>query len=245
MKRFLLPVLVLSATVLTMGCATKTYVKQQTSPVINKIDQLDDQTAQTTRGIRDTDQRAQQGIQGVEAHAASADQKALAAGQQADQAQQLASTANSGVNDLTNRVINLDNYHPVTETAVLFGFDKAVLTAKDKQELDEVGQQIPNVKGYIVQIEGRTDSVGNPNYNYELSKRRAAAVIQYLASKYNVPAHKVFIIGLGKDAPVEKNTTAKGRAENRRVDVRLLSNNYEPQNPATAQTPAATANPQR
>lgn len=227
MKRFLLPALVVGAMALSLGCATKKNVTQQVTPIINKIDELDDRTAQTTRGIRDTDQRAQQGIQGVDAKASAADQKALAAAQQADQAQQLASNANSGVNDLTNRVVNLDNYHPVTEAAVHFGFDKADLSRKDREQLDEIGQQIPNVKGYIVQIEGRTDSVGNPVYNYDLSQRRAAAVTQYLASKYNVPAHKVFIIGLGKDAPVEKNTSAHGRAENRRVDVRLMTNNVE------------------
>lgn len=237
---------------LTAGCATKTYVKQQTAPVVNKVDELDVQTAQTTRGIRDLDQRTQQGIQGVDAKASGADQKALAAGQQADQAQQLASTANNGVNDLTNQVVNLDNFHPVTEEAVHFGFDKAVLTAKDKEQLDEIGQQIPNVKGYIVQIEGHTDSVGNPEYNYGLSQRRADAVTQYLVSKYNVPAHKVFIIGLGKDAPVAENRSAKGRAENRSVDVRLMTNTVEAQNAVTApppaqneQAPAATANPQQ
>ena len=88
------------------------------------------------------------------------------------------------------------------------------------------------------------------NYNYELSQRRAAAVTQYLASKYNVPAHKVFIIGLGKDAPGGRRTTrSKGRAENRRVDVRLMTNNLDSQNAAAQapeqQNPPATANPQR
>ena len=63
MKRFLLPVLVVGAMALTVGCATKNYVTKQATPLINKIDQLDDRTAQTTRGIHDTDQRAQQGIQ--------------------------------------------------------------------------------------------------------------------------------------------------------------------------------------
>lgn len=253
MKRFLLPVVAVGALALAAGCATKTYVKQQTAPVINKVDELDDRTAQTTRGIRDTDQRAQQGIQGVEAHASAADQKALAAGQAADQAQLLASNANNGVQQLTAQVVNLDNYHPVTEAAVHFGFNKAELSKKDKAQLDEIGQQLPGVKGYIVQIEGRTDSVGNPDYNYGLSQRRAAAVTQYLASMYNVPAHKVFVIGFGKDAPVEANKTARGRAENRRVDVRLMSNNMDAQNAgrdpaaesAPAQTPSATANPQR
>jgi outer membrane protein OmpA-like peptidoglycan-associated protein len=250
MKRFLLPVLAVGAMALTLACTTKNYVKQQNAPVINKVDELDDRTAQTTRGIRDTDQRAQQGIQGVEAHAASADQKAVAAGQQADSAQLLASNASHGVSDLTNRVVNLDNYRPVTEAAVHFAFNKADLSKRDKAQLDEIGQQAASVKGYIVQIEGRCDSVGNPAYNYELSQRRAAAVTQYLASRYNVPAHKIFIIGLGKDAPVEENKTARGRAENRRVDVRLMSNNADAQNAATQpadpmQTPSATANPQR
>jgi outer membrane protein OmpA-like peptidoglycan-associated protein len=250
MKRFLLPVLAVGALALAAGCATKNYVKQQATPLENKIDELDDQTAQTTRGIHDLDRRAQQGIQSADAKAGSADQKALAARQQADQAQQLASNANTGVQDLTSRVANLDNYHPVTEAAVHFAFDKADLSRKDREQLDELGQQIPNVKGYIVQIEGRTDSVGDAAYNYELSKRRAAAVTQYLASKYNVPAHKVFIIGLGKDAPVEQNRTAQGRAENRRVDVRLMTNNTGAQSattqpPAQPQSPAATANPQQ
>lgn len=245
MKRFLLPVLAVGVLALAAGCATKNYVKNQAAPLENKIDQLDEQTAQTTRGIHDTDRRAQQGIQSVDAKAGAADQKALAAGQQADQAQQLASNANTGAQDLTTRVANLDNYRPVSETAVLFAFNKAELTRKDKEELDELGQQIPNVKGYIVQIEGRTDSVGAASYNYELSKRRAAAVTQYLASKYDVPAHKIFIVGLGKDAPVDKNTTARGRAENRRVDVRLMSNNADAQGSAQQPTPSATANQQR
>jgi OmpA-OmpF porin, OOP family len=246
MKRFALPILIVGAMALTVGCTTKKEVSREITPVMNKVDELDEQTAKTTRDIHDLDSRAQQGIQGVEAHAASADSKAQAAGQQADQAQQLASTANTGVQDLTNRVINFDNYHPVTESAVHFGFNKADLTRKDKEELDDLGAKIPNVKGYIVQIEGRTDWVGNADYNYQLSQRRAAAVTQYLASKYNVPAHKIFIIGLGKDAPVEKNNTARGRAENRRVDVRLMSNNSEEQAAGAQQEsmPGATANPQ-
>jgi len=248
MNRFILPALVAGAMALSAGCATKKEVNAQVTPLINKVDELDDRTAQTTRGIRDLDQRTQQGIQGVDAKATSADQKAAAAQQQADQAQLLASNTSNGVNALSNRVVNLDNYHPVTEAAVYFGFNKADLTKKDREQLDQIGQQIPNVKGYIVQLEGRTDSVGSPEYNYELSQRRAAAVTQYLASKYNVPAYKIFVIGLGKDQPVETNRTSQGRAENRRVDVRLMSNNTAAQNASgqmPQQQPPAAANPQR
>jgi outer membrane protein OmpA-like peptidoglycan-associated protein len=240
MKRFLLPVLALGAMALTVGCTTKKEVTRQVTPVMNKIDELDEQTAKTTHGIRDLDERSQKGIAAVDAKAGTADQKAMAAGQQADQAQQLATTVNTGVQNLTERVVNFDNYHPVNETAVLFGFDKAVLTKKDKAELDELGGQIPNVKNYIVQIEGRTDSVGSKEYNYDLSKRRADAVTQYLASKYGVPAHKIYIIGLGKDAPVAENSSRK---ENRRVDIRLMTNNSSDAN-AGMQQPGAAASPQ-
>jgi OOP family OmpA-OmpF porin len=241
MNRFLLLFLAVGALALTVGCATKKNVSQQITPVTSKLDDLDERTAQNTRGIHDVDERAQRGILGVEGRAAAADQKATAAGQQAGEAQALAANVNGGVHDLDIRVANLDNDHPVSETAVLFGFDKAELTRGDKHQLDELARQIPDIKGYIVQIEGRTDSVGNADYNYQLSKRRAAAVIQYLASEYNVPAHKIFVIGLGKDAPVDKNTTAHGRAENRRVDVRLMTNNVEAPNPGQAQSPASAA----
>jgi len=251
MKRIALPILIAAAMAFTLGCTTKKEVQREITPVMNKVDELDERTAQTTRGIHETDDRAQKGIAGVDAKASAADQKAQAARQQADQAQQLASTANAGVNDLTNRVVNFDNYHPVTETAVLFAFNKAELTAKGREELDEIGTQIPAVKNYIVQIEGRTDSVGNADYNYQLSQRRASAVTQYLASKYGVPPHKIFVIGLGKDQPVDKNTTTHGRAENRRVDIRLMTNNLDQSQaaqeaaPMTQQQPmpAATASP--
>jgi OmpA-OmpF porin, OOP family len=247
MKRLLLPVLA-AALAFTVGCTTKKEVSRQVTPVMNKIDELDEQTAKTTHDIHDLDARTQKGIQGVDERAAAADQKAQAAGQQADQAQQAANTVNTGVQDLTNRVINFDNYHPVSETAVLFGFDKAALTAKDKQQLDDLAGQIPNVKNYIVQIEGRTDSVGNKEYNYELSKRRAAAVTQYLAAEHNVPTFKIYVIGLGKDAPVgEQANSRQSRAENRRVDVRLMTNNESQaaQSQIPTQQPGAAASPQQ
>lgn len=208
----------------TAGCATKKSVARETAPIINKTNELDDLTAQTTRNIKDLDARATSGIKDAQAKADAANQHALTADQQAQQAQQLAMNANNGVNTLTDRVANLDNYKPVAEQSVKFGFDKADLDKKSKAALDEIGSQVANTKGYIIQVEGSTDSVGDANYNYQLSQRRASAVIQYLASKYNVPANKIYVIGLGKDKPVEKNNSAKGRAENRRVDVRLMSN---------------------
>jgi outer membrane protein OmpA-like peptidoglycan-associated protein len=218
----------------TVGCASKNYVKQQTTPIINKTNELDDLTAQNTKAIKDVDARAQAGIQDVNTRAAAADQKAQAAGQQAAQAQQQADNAVHRVGVLSDTVANLDNYKVVSETSVHFGFDKDFLTKQAKDDLDKLASNVQNAKGYIITVEGGCDSTGPADYNYSLSERRADSVIQYLSSKYNIPAHKIYLIGLGKDKPVETNKTREGRAANRRVDVKLMSNSSgaAPQQPA-------------
>jgi len=139
-------------------------------------------------------------------------------------AQQMADAANSRVGVLTNTVANLDNYRAVAETSVTFEFNGDILTPQAKDALDQMAGSISSTKGYIITLESSTDSVGSAEYNDDLSHRRANSVIQYLASKYNVPAYKIYVIELGKDKPVESNKTKRGRADNRRVDVRLMTN---------------------
>jgi len=232
-------VIILAAAMLaTVGCSSKNYVKQQTTPLINKTNELDDLTAKNTKDIKDVDARVQAGLAAVNAKTADVEQKAQAAGQSASSAQQMADAANNRVGVLSNTVANLDNYHAVAETSVKFGFNRDVLTPKAKEALDQLAGSIASTKGYIIALEGGCDSVGPADYNYDLSQRRANAVIQYLASKYNVPAHKIYVIGLGKDKPVESNKTATGRADNRRVDVRLMTNTVGGSAPAPA-TPSS------
>jgi OmpA-OmpF porin, OOP family len=222
----------------SIGCSSKNYVRQQTTPLINKTNELDDLTAKNTNAIKDVDSRAQAGIQQVQAKAAEVDQKAQAAGQQAAEAQTLADSATHRVDTLSSTVANLDNYRVVTETSVHFGFNKDNLTKNAKQALDQLATDVQNTKGYIITVEGGTDSVGGQDYNYQLSERRADSVIQYLASQHSIPAHKIYLIGLGKDKPVEANNTREGRAKNRRVDVRLMTNTAGDTTPAQQPTSA-------
>jgi outer membrane protein OmpA-like peptidoglycan-associated protein len=121
--------------------------------------------------------------------------------------------------------------------SVTFGFNKSILTKADKAQLDQFGTQLAATQNYVLEVTGGTDSVGSKEYNYGLSDRRAMAVVQYLAAKYNVPAHKFYLIGLGKDVEVDSNKTAAGRAKNRHVEVQLLSNSGQNQ---PAQTGMAT-----
>jgi outer membrane protein OmpA-like peptidoglycan-associated protein len=208
----------------TAGCSTKNYVRSQTTPLVQKTNELDDATAANNRAIQSTNDRAQAGIQQAQTAANSATQNATAATTAANQAQGSAQEAVNRADSLASVVANLDNYKQIGDVSVTFGFDKSVLTKDDKAQLDGLATQLTTAKGFILEVTGGTDSVGSADYNYQLSQRRAEAVVQYIASKYNVPPHKFYLIGIGKDVEVATNKTAAGRAQNRRVEVQILSN---------------------
>ena len=235
----LIAILVAGSVFSSVGCATKKYVQSQITPINNKIGELDEITSKNTKDITDVDGKAQQGIQAAN----QADQKALAAGDSADQANQKANHVSSGLNGLQGTVENLDNYKAAANTTIQFGFNKATLSKADEQMLDEFAQQIAGQKHYIIQVQGYTDGVGSVEYNNQLSRRRADAVIQYLAAKHNVPPYRIYIIGLGMENPVAENSKAAGRKKNRRVDIALLTNSLEStsaQNSAPPQTQLST-----
>jgi OmpA-OmpF porin, OOP family len=235
MQKMGVPVLAVVMMAVT-GCATKNYVRSQTAPVIDHTNELNDKTAENNRKIHDTDERAQAGIAKAQGAADSASQNAQGAQKAAGDATMAANDAVHRADSLASVVAGLDNYKPISDMAVTFGFDKAVLTKDDKDQLDTFATQLTTAKGYIVEVTGGTDSTGNADYNYQLSQRRADAVVQYLASKYAIPAHRFYLIGIGKDKEVAENNTREGRAKNRRVEIRLLSNSAD----ATAQAaPAA------
>ena len=162
MTRTSLVILLAAGMVASVGCSSKKYVRNETTPLINKTNELDDLTAKNTKDIKDVDARAQAGIQAVQAKAAEVDQKALAAGKTADDAQTTANAATKRVDTLTQTVVNLDNYRPVAETSVHFGFDKDNLTKKAKEALDQLATDVPNTKGYIVTVEGVATHKAHP-----------------------------------------------------------------------------------
>ena len=128
-------------------------------------------------------------------------------------------------------VKGLDNYKSMASVTVNFGFDKATLTKEDKEKLDTFAQQLENAKGYILEVTGETASTGSSEYNYEISNRRADAVVQFLASQYGIAAHRFYLIGIGKDKEVAPNTSAEGRKQNRVVQIQLLVENEQVAHP--------------
>jgi OOP family OmpA-OmpF porin len=224
---------------LSTGCSTKNYVRSQATPLIQNTNELDARTSADHRAIADTDQRAQAGIASAQTAANSADQHAMAASQNADKAQGSAKDAYNRVDSLSGVVAGLDTYKSMSESSVTFGFDKSTLTADDKKQLDAMAASLDTTKHYILELTGGTDSVGDAQYNYALSNKRADAVALYLQSKYNIAPHKFYMVGIGKDNAVADNKTAAGRKENRRVEVKVLSNLQEEGTPTTAQNTTA------
>jgi OmpA-OmpF porin, OOP family len=218
------------------GCTTKSYVRSQTEPIIQHTNELDDATAKNNRDLHDVDQRAQTGIQEAQTSANAANQQAQTAAQSANTAHQSAEEAVNQADSLESVVANLDSYKQVADASVHFAFNKATLTSADKEKLDDFAAQLNGTKSYILEVTGGTDSTGSAAYNYDLSQRRARTVVQYLAAKYNVPPHKFYLIGIGKDQEVAPNSTSSGRAKNRRVEIQLLSNMTGQEPTAPAQT---------
>jgi outer membrane protein OmpA-like peptidoglycan-associated protein len=221
------------------GCATKNYVRNETAPLVDRTNQLEGRTAENNRQIHDVDDRARTGIRQAQGSADTANQNAQNATKDAGDAESSASFAVHRADSLESVVKRLDEYRPMADVAVTFGFDKAVLTKADREQLDAFAARLGSAKGFILEVTGGTDSTGPAQYNYELSQRRADAVVEYLASKYGIPAHRFYLIGIGKDKAPAPNTTAGGRRQNRRVEVRLLTNSAGEQVPPASGAVAA------
>jgi OOP family OmpA-OmpF porin len=211
------------ATMGMTGCATKKFVHRQTAPIVDHQAQQDKQIADNGQQIKDVDGRAQVGIDNAKGAADKAQKAALSASEQAAAAQAAADGAVHRVDTLEGAIKGLDSYKVAGEVTVTFAPDKYTLTKQSQIELDAFAEKIAQ-SGFILEVTGATDSRGSAELNYQLSQKRANAVVTYLAAKHNVPAHRFYLVGLGKDKQVAENKTADGRKQNRRVTVQLLSN---------------------
>jgi len=159
------------------------------------------------------------------------DQKAGAAAQAAQQANEAASAAHSAANAVNGRVDTMDkaNKRLVFEVVLSedqggFKFGQTKLPDDTKAKLDELVQQLKqDPKNVFIEIEGHTDNVGPAAVNEKIGMERAEAVKRYLYEQYQVPLHKMNVISYGEDKPIAPNNTKAGRAQNRRVVIKVLA----------------------
>lgn len=209
------------------GCiATRKFVRNTTGPLQSHLDRVDKKvdtkTSKNAQAIRSLSDKTETGIAEAQNNAAKAQQSADQANQHAAAANQLAQKGVSAANVAQQTADNIDNYKASQHTTILFGFNKANLTATDKQKLNQLVQSVNSMKHYALQIQGYTDITGPKSYNLKLSRRRANTVIRYLTTNGKIPLVKIYSMGYGQADPAAPNTTVKGRKLNRRVDITVM-----------------------
>jgi len=229
MRKSLIAASLLSLTVaLAPACATKKYVRTEVGGVNSKVDTLSG-TVEQTQGR----------IQQDEAKIGQVDQKAEAAGKSAEAAQSTATAAQNAARQAAARADQVNTelsaniaagrklVYEVTlsEDQGNFKFGKTELPDEAKMRIDQVIGQLKGQQGkdVYIEVEGHTDNVGGKEMNYELGLERAEAVKKYLYTQHQIPLHKINVISYGEEKPVSPNNTRDGRAQNRRVVIRVLS----------------------
>ena len=208
----------------TTACATKKFVRTSVGEVNSKVDTLSksveenqERTKANEAKIADVDQRAT-------AAAAAADQKAGQAGQRADAAYTAAEAVNTKATALEKASKRIVYEVVLSEDKGNFKFGKATMPDETKAEIDTLVQKLkaePN--GAFIEIEGHTDSSGTPQGNYRLGLERAENVKRYIYEQHQVPLHRINVISYGEDKPIAPNKTRDGRAQNRRVVIKVLT----------------------
>jgi outer membrane protein OmpA-like peptidoglycan-associated protein len=223
-RKMLIPI-----AVLVLGgsaCATKKFVRTNLAEVNDKIDSLG-------RSVEDTQERTRQN----EGRITEVDKKAQEASNAADRANLAAADAAHAANlagvkaDMVNEKTDaLDRaskrlvYEVVlSEDQGNFKFGKADLPEEAKAKLDAMIQQLKaDPKGTYFEIEGHTDDIGAPEINERVGLERAEAVKKYLYEQHQIPLFRMNVISYGEEKPVAPNTTREGRAQNRRVVIKVL-----------------------
>jgi OmpA-OmpF porin, OOP family len=144
---------------------------------------------------------------------------------QMDELYAVAAEARTEAAAANTRIDNLDEVDVQETVAVTFRVNSAVLSPEAKQQLDAFAAKVSTAKAYTIEVAGHTDSTGSEAKNFRLSRARAEAVVQYLAVNHKIPLRRFITpMGYGKTESVADNITPTGRAQNRRVEVKMLLN---------------------
>ena len=226
MRTFVTALAVATVAIGATGCATKKYVQTSVGEVNDKVDSLG-------RSVEQTQERTRAN----EGKIAEVDTKATAAGNAAQQASTAAASANSAAaaanNNATgvgNKLADFDRQSRrlvlevvINESSGNFQFGKADLPDEAKAQVDQLISKLQqDPKNVYIEIEGHTDNIGPADLNEKLGMDRAEAVKRYLYEKHQIPLHKINVISYGMTKPVADNKTKEGRAQNRRVVIRVL-----------------------
>jgi len=220
MRKLLLVVPLVMLGAGSTACATKKFVRGEVGQVNTKVQGLSTQLEETQERTKKNEGRIEE-----------VDQKAAAAGQSAQSAQSAADAAKSDAAKADSRAAAVETATKklifevvLNEDEGNFKFGKTALPDEAKAKIDEMVSGLKaDPKNVFIEIEGHTDNVGSKTYNETLGLERAEAVKRYLYEAHQVPLHKINVISYGEDKPVAPNNKRDGRAQNRRVVIKVLA----------------------
>jgi peptidoglycan-associated lipoprotein len=211
----------------TTACATKGFVRTQVDGVGQRIETVSQSLERTQEATKENQARITQ----VDAKTDQVgiwakDAQTLAQGAQtsADSAHATAATAVSKIDAVDAKSKRLVYEVVISEDQGNFKFGSAQLPEAARTRIDELIEKLKaDPRGNYVEIEGHTDSIGEKTVNQRIGEERAEAVKRYLYEAHQVPLHKMNVISYGAEKPVSPNNTPQGRAQNRRVVIRILA----------------------
>jgi outer membrane protein OmpA-like peptidoglycan-associated protein len=224
--------------------ARKSYVKRQTDPIRDRVNELDDLTAANGKAIKDTDARAQAGIKLASDKANEADQHAVDAGNKATMAQQSAQQATTRIQTVETVVGNIDQYKASNQTEIRFKPGQTVLSKNAKDALDEMANGVKGQRGYIIEVQGF--SSGKAQIAITNSQKMAESVVRYMVLNSEIPVYRIYLVGMG-NAPVA-STDDNGKTKHMsggRVEISLLKNDLEQLASSGSSTPSASPDQQQ
>jgi outer membrane protein OmpA-like peptidoglycan-associated protein len=206
--------------------ARKNYVKRQTEPIRDRVNELDELTSQNSKQIKDTDSRAQAGIKLASDKADVADQHAVDAGNKANTAQQTAQMVTTRVQTVETVVGNIDQYKASNQTEIRFRPGQTVLSKNAKDALDTMATGVKGQRGYIIEVQGFSSGKGQTAITN--SQKMAESVVRYLVLNHEIPVYRIYLVGMGNAPVPSTDETAKTkRISGGRVEISLLKNDLE------------------
>jgi len=219
------------------ACATKGYVNKNVKTVDDKVvtltgslEETQARTKKNEEAISDVDKRAQAAATAAQTSANTANTAATRAQQAAGEASNEAKAADSKAVAVDGKVAEVDKNMKRLVYTVVLSDDEGNFKSADSKLPDDAKAKIDSLvsqlkadpKGAFFEIEGHTDSVGPKEFNEKLGMERAEAVKRYLYEQHQIPLHKMNVISYGPERPAAPNKTKEGRAQNRRVVIKVL-----------------------
>jgi outer membrane protein OmpA-like peptidoglycan-associated protein len=221
MKRFISAVAISALAVGgSTACATKKMVRQRVGEVNDKVDTLSKSVEENQERTRQNEGR----IGEVDQKAQAANARAEQAGARADEAYGAADKVNTRADAIEKASKRLVYEVVMSEDKGGFKFGQSKIPTDMQAQIDELVTQLKaNPNGAYIEIEGHTDNVGTKETNYKIGLDRAEAVKRYLYENQQIPLHKMNVISYGEEKPIAPNKTKDGRAQNRRVVIKVLA----------------------